>query len=108
MSEKTSSTGAPSGAEAPPAVPARWSAGRKTEVVLRLCGANRWIWWPARPRCPRRVEDLGGAAGQGNTVVALRLHARGGDGPHASLRVHLVPRGPAHLAGAHRRQDWRR
>ena len=36
MSEKTSSTGAPAGAEAPPAVPARWSAGRKTEVVLRL------------------------------------------------------------------------
>ena len=30
MREKTSST------EAPPAVPARWSAGRKTEVVLRL------------------------------------------------------------------------
>ena len=36
MSEKTSSAGAPVGAEAPPAVPARWSAGRKTEVVLRL------------------------------------------------------------------------
>ena len=43
MSEKTSSAGAPVGVEAPPAVPARWSAGRKTgtpdnsphEVVAR-------------------------------------------------------------------------
>ena len=32
MSENTSSTGAPAGAEAPPSVPARWSAGRKTEA----------------------------------------------------------------------------
>ena len=36
MSEKTSSAGAPVGAEAPPEVPARWSAARKTDVVLRL------------------------------------------------------------------------
>ena len=36
MSEKTSSAGAPVGAEAPPDVPARWSAARKTDVVLRL------------------------------------------------------------------------
>ena len=36
MSERTSSAGAPVGAEAPPEVPARWSAARKTDVVLRL------------------------------------------------------------------------
>ena len=31
MSEKTSRAGAPVGAEAPPEVPARWSAARKTD-----------------------------------------------------------------------------
>ena len=36
MSEQQSSAGAPIGAEAPPEVPARWSAARKTDVVLRL------------------------------------------------------------------------
>ena len=36
MSEKKHSAGAPEGAEAPPEVPARWSAGRKSDVVMRL------------------------------------------------------------------------
>ncbi len=36
MSEKQHSAGAPGGAEAPPEVPARWSAGRKSDVVMRL------------------------------------------------------------------------
>ena len=39
MSEKTSSTGAPAGAEAPPAVPARWSAG--TQDRGRCCACLR-------------------------------------------------------------------
>ena len=36
MSEKKHSAGAPEGAEAPPEVPARWSARRKSDVVMRL------------------------------------------------------------------------
>ena len=36
MSEKTISAGVPVGAGAPAEVPARWSAARKTDVVLRL------------------------------------------------------------------------
>ena len=36
MSEKTSSTGAPAGAEAPPAVPARWSAGRRRQPLCTV------------------------------------------------------------------------
>ena len=60
MSEKTSSAGAPVGAEAPPDVPARWSAARKTDVVVatpagRPGGCRR----PVRPRCPRMSSKRG-------------------------------------------------
>ena len=72
MSETTSSAGAPAGAEAPPAVPARWSAGRKTEVVLQLLRgqpvdvvaretqvpapeiSSRWARIPDQPPLPER------------------------------------------------------
>ena len=36
MSPENDSAGAPSGAEAPPEIPERWSAQRKTELVVRL------------------------------------------------------------------------
>jgi len=36
MSSEQSSAGAPSGAEAPGEIPERWSAQRKTELVVRL------------------------------------------------------------------------
>ena len=65
MSEKTSSAGAPVGAEAPPDVPARWSAARKTETG------------PEHPRpasCVLKLaEDLLEKRGYGDEV---RRHGR--------------------------------
>jgi len=36
MAAEKGSAGAPSGAEAPTEIPERWSAARKSELVLRL------------------------------------------------------------------------
>ena len=55
MSEKKHSAGAPEGAEAPPEVPG-WSAGRKSDVVMRLLRGDRSMSWPVRRRCPRKLE----------------------------------------------------
>ncbi len=49
---------------------------------------------------PRRAEDLQRPPAERDPVLALRLHARGRDGPHAVGRVHLGPQRPAHLTRA--------
>ena len=59
---------------------------------------------PAVAERTGRLEDLQRAPAQGHTMVALQLHARGRNGPHAAGRVDLVPRRQPDLAVARRRQ----
>ena len=46
MAKGHDSAGAPTGAEAPAETPERWSAVRKTDVVLRLLKGDPRRWWP--------------------------------------------------------------
>ena len=58
------------------------------------------------PSCqrPRLIEDLQGTPAQRDPVLAIRLRARGRDGPDALVPVDLRPRRAADLAGARCRQ----
>ena len=52
----------------------------------------------------RRFEDLDRPTGQRDPVLALRLHARRGNRPHAGRLVDLGPPRPAHFSGPRRSQ----